>query len=218
MPAVSGVYYSHPFYEKEPGLGKKELAVHNLRMGKKTIWGLLVAVLLLIAAKPADGLTLVYNYASGRTDCYREDSQSQRVWQGTMGPGDTFQITLPFCTFEQSIGGGGNSGALVRVIAKGNMTLTATDPQGVVYSGYVLESYPPKSSIRKCILAETKWYWWGSPYNNWVGVGSVLTGTWTATITNVGDHTVRDIYLEAFVTVFLPGTQQYYCDPAEWRF
>ena len=186
-------------------------------MKKTVILGLLALAILVIAGKPADGLTLSYFYQSGpdRGGCYGEDSINQQLWKGTLAPGQSFQVSIPFCTYEW--GGGGNSGALARVWAKGGIQLTVTSPDGVIYPGYVLESYPPKSSIRKCIIPNFDWWWWGPPYNNWVAAGTPLYGTWVATVQNVGAHTARDVSFEVYVTVPLPGWQRYFCDPADWN-
>jgi len=172
-----------------------------------------------LMAKPPNGLVLTYAYASGPSvGCYAEDSIHQRLWQGTMAPGSSFSFTLPFCVWVVDGRSGGNSGALVRFWgAKGDLRLSVTSPDGVVYPAYVLESYPPKSAARKCIIPNFDWFWWGPPYNNWVAAGTPLEGTWTATLENVGDHTARDVSLEASVTVPLPGWQQWFCDSADWN-
>lgn len=165
-------------------------------------------------ARSPTGPVLISNISSGpdRGGCYGEDSYHERLWEGTLSPQQSFDVSLTFCGEPYTAGA---SGFVARVWGKGELDLAITSPSGTHYPAHVLEKYPPQDYASRCFTGDLDWYWWGPPYNNWVGSGTPIeSGDWLVRLSNLGRRNA-DVTLEIRVDMMLPGIQQTFCPPED---
>jgi hypothetical protein len=139
-------------------------------------------------------------------DCYHEDSWHLRMWSGSLSPGQSFSVVLPFCTDPPSPGG-----AVLRLTAssQGSLAVYAVSPSGEVYDAHLQPATSKKPSLQVragCVLSPTY-------------LSSVIEpGTWTVVIQNTGTRTVKDISFIVEVNMTFQSWQMSVCPPEDWNF
>ncbi|MBI4492807.1 MAG: hypothetical protein HY690_08460 [Chloroflexi bacterium] len=184
--------------------------------------GVLIAALLLPAAAAAGGkgtttttgFTLVSETRSGYApwDCYHEDSYHDRVWAGSLAPGESFAVALPFCTFDQFVSGPGGAGFLMRSYGSGHFSLAAVSPSGLVYPAHLMSTKGGSEDWRRCIVQPR------FDAVQQIGFGTIEPGVWTVAFANLGDRLARSLSLQITVNQAGSGWQQAVCPAQDWNF
>src|SRR3990167_6584437 len=140
------------------------------------------------------------------------DSAHDRTWVGSLGPSQSFQVSLPFCTYEEFVTGPGGAGFMMHSFGKGSFNLTATSPTGVVTKGHFKIPKPGQQDYRGCFV---------QPYFNAVtqiGTGTIEPGTWTVTFINTGTRTASNLELRIYIEQAVSGWQEAHCPQEDWNF
>jgi hypothetical protein len=160
------------------------------------------------------GLSLVYEYRSGYppNECYHEDSIHTRSWAGSLNPGESFRLSLPFCTSTQYRSGPGAAGFMMEVSGSGTFTATATSPSGVVYQAHLVSTTNNKQTWKRCNLQPS--------FNatTQTGTGTIEPGVWTLVFTNTSSRLARDVGVKGLVSQAVSSRQQTNCPSQDWNF
>lgn len=150
-----------------------------------------------------NGMSLVREQGGvpGNFGCYYEDSSHSRTWGGTLNPGQSFDVQLPFCTRDVLPSGPGGTGFLFALEGRGQFDLVATSASGAVYRAHVLSTGPARCLVPPDYMA-----------------GTIEPGRWTVTLTNTSDRAARDVYLQVNVHMTWQWWQEGYCPSVDWNF
>lgn len=182
----------------------------------------LLIVALSLSAAPAlagkvtatTGWSVTHESRSGYPplDCYHEDSFHARIWSGSLGPGESFQVALPFCSFDQYPSGPGGAGFLMGSSGSGRFSLQARSPSGVDYPAQLVGTKRSTEEWRRCIVQPS--------FNaaQQVGIGTIEPGLWSVVFTNLGDRLARSVSLQVTVNQAVSSWQEANCPSQDWNF
>jgi len=126
-------------------------------------------------------------------NCYHEDYGHQRIWKGSLKPGESMMIPMPFCDNLTSIGPGG-ANLFAQFYGKGDkLTLKTISPSGITYEGHKVlsDTQTGYTKWQRCNILPGVW--------NSVGAGAsgnIEPGIWKVVLSNESNTIANEVVVK----------------------
>jgi hypothetical protein len=151
----------------------------------------------------------VWTYAP--FNCYHEDYWHTRYWQGSINPGETMTIPMPYCNFTQFNTGPGADGLFTQAYGMGSFTLTTISPSGQIYTSKTVATDGNYRNLKKCnIQPKTHLSYSG-------GEGTIESETWSIKLTNTGTTILNNLTLLALSFQNRANMEYANCPQSDWN-
>jgi hypothetical protein len=150
--------------------------------------GLFCALALVFVPAASAAMLMTYEYFSNGlnpnapTWCYHEDSIHRRVFDGTLAAGESFTVTMRYCTFAEFTTGPGGEGAMYRVVfwaGHQSVDLHIVFPDGTVKAAHLTQPGVLSGCVMPYVQEE----------NNVIRT-AIPSGTYQVVVTNTGSKAI----------------------------